>query len=472
VPVRGGPHAALALRLAVGLVERSGGSVTALRVELEGSSAAEVAREADELEAVIASAGNPGRVHQLVVRSDSVEQAILAQATSHQAIVMGAAAQADSESPFGPVVDTIRRQLDRQELVVVKTRIPGDLPRQQWEPMLPAVRAGQSDATLTTLVDKWFAENTFDSREFGDLRDLVRLKQRQRLTISLGLPTLDEAETIGEVIRTVREALMERHPLVDELVVIDSGSTDGTRAIAEALGVPVVLHREILPSYASLSGKGEALWKSLYVLSGDLIAWIDTDIRNIHPRFVYGVLGPLLKNPRIKYVKGFYRRPIRAGGLTLPTGGGRVTELTVRPLLNLFYPELSGIIQPLAGEYAARREVLEQLPFLTAYGVEIGQLIDVLHRFGLQSIGQVNLRRRLHRNRRLDVLARMAFSIVAVMLQRLESQGRLQLLADLNRSMKLIQYERDRFHIEIKAVDDLERPPMATLPEYRQRWRQ
>jgi glucosyl-3-phosphoglycerate synthase len=225
----------------------------------------------------------------------------------------------------------------------------------------------------------------------------------------------------------------------------------------------------VLPEHGGITGKGEALWKSLHVLTGDLVAWIDTDIRNIHPRFVYGILGPLLKDERVKYVKGFYKRPIRIGSEMLGTGGGRVTELTARPLLNLFYPELSGLIQPLAGEYAARREVIEQLPFFTGYGVEIALLIDLLERFGLQSIGQVDLHRRVHRNQRLASLSRMAATIAAVVLQRLEQSGRMQLRTELNRSMKLIQHERDRFHIEIKELEDVERPPIATLPEYNER---
>lgn len=163
---------------------------------------------------------------------------------------------------------------------------------------------------------------------------------------------------------------MDELPLLDEIALIDSGSTDNTVKIAEDLGVPAYVHQEILPEYCSFRGKGEALWKSLYVLKGDLIIWINTDIKNVHPGFVYGLLGPLLKEPDIHYVKGFYRRPIRVGRKLSASGGGRVTELTVRPLLNLFFPELSGIIQPLAGEYGGRREMLERVPFFTGYGVE------------------------------------------------------------------------------------------------------
>jgi nucleotide-binding universal stress UspA family protein len=466
VPVRGGPHAALALQLAVALAERAEGTVNALRVEPTNRTADDRAQEAEEFHAVLATSPRPERTHEKVVRNDSVEQAILAEAEGYQVVVMGAAAVGEPDSLFGPIADNVARQLSKQGLVIVKTRIPGDLPHEQWERLLPLGEVREPAPALSTVVDKWFAENTYDSREFEDLRELVRLKQRQNLTISLGLPALNEAETIGSIIKTVKSELMERFPLLDEIVLIDSCSTDETREIAEKLGVPVVVHQDILPEYGSQVGKGEALWKSLHVLKGDILAWIDTDIRNIHPRFVYGILGPLLKDERVKYVKGFYKRPIRIGREMSSAGGGRVTELTARPLLNLFYPELSGVIQPLSGEYAARREVVEQLPFFTGYAVEIGLLMDLLHRFGLQSIGQVDLHRRVHRNQRLPSLSKMAFTITAVVLQRLEEQGRIELHPDLNRSMKLIQHERDRFHIEIKAHEDIERPPIITLPEY------
>jgi glucosyl-3-phosphoglycerate synthase len=147
--------------------------------------------------------------------------------------------------------------------------------------------------------------------------------------------------------------------------------TDRTRAIAESLKIPVYVHQEVLPERGARSGKGEALWKSLYLTTGDILIWIDTDIVNIHPRFIYGLLGPLIMHPEIQFVKGFYRRPIKVNNRQQAGGGGRVTELTARPLLNLFFPELSGLIQPL-GEYGGRRTALEQMPFSSGYGVEIG----------------------------------------------------------------------------------------------------
>jgi glucosyl-3-phosphoglycerate synthase len=234
------------------------------------------------------------------------------------------------------------------------------------------------------------------------------------------------------------------------------------------MGIPVYIHQEVLPEAGPpVEGKGEALWKSLHILKGDIIAWVDTDVANMHPQFVYGIIGPLLREPRIGYVKGYYHRPIQTGDDLQHEGGGRVTELTVRPLLNLFFPLLSGLVQPLAGEYAGRREVLEQLPFYSGYGVETGLLIDLLERYGLAAIGQVNLEKRVHRNRSLADLSLTAFAIVQVILTRLEERARIELLEEVNRSMKLIRFEEDHLSLAVRHVRDIERPPIATIPAYR-----
>ncbi|MGH7920400.1 MAG: glucosyl-3-phosphoglycerate synthase, partial [Candidatus Dormibacteraceae bacterium] len=301
---------------------------------------------------------------------------------------------------------------------------------------------------------------------FRDVSRLVRLKEQQGLTISVGLPTLNEESTIGEVVSTLKTALMDEVPLVDELVVVDSGSDDRTVEVVRALGVPVHQHMAILPELGSFRGKGEALWKSLHLLRGDLVAWCDTDISNIHPQFIYGIVGPLLTDPRLAYVKGFYRRPLNFGGDLQTAGGGRVTELTARPILNLFYPELSGLLQPLSGEYAGRRELLERLPFFTGYGVEIGHLIDILDNFGLNRIAQSDLGLRIHRNQELFDLSKMSFAIMQVALKRLGDRHRIHLVDEINRSMKLIHYSEDRFFLELMDIEDWERPPLVTLPEY------
>ncbi len=330
------------------------------------------------------------------------------------------------------------------------------------------MRDPRASEWTSAAVERWFAANTFHAREFTDLGELVALKRRQGVTISLGLPALDEEPTIGHEIAILRKALMEDAPLLDEIVVIDSGSADRTVDVAHRLGVPSYQHAEILPGLGSYDGKGEALWKSLHVLRGDLIVWVDTDIRNIHPKFVYGLVGPLLREPRIGYVKGYYQRPIQMGGRRYETGGGRVTELTARPLLNLFFPELSGVIQPLAGEYAGRREILESLPFFTGYGVEIGLLIDILHRYGLSRIGQVNLDSRLHRNRELRSLSLMAFAIVQVVMTRLGERAGAALADQMNTAMKLISLNGG-LSLDVRELREVERPPIATFPAYRSR---
>jgi glucosyl-3-phosphoglycerate synthase len=296
------------------------------------------------------------------------------------------------------------------------------------------------------------------------------LKQAQNLTISLALPALNEEATVGTVISTVQKMLVEKFPLLDEIVLMDSNSTDRTREIAGSLGVPVYVHQDLLPQYGAREGKGEALWKSLYVTRGDIVIWIDSDIVNIHPRFVYGVLGPLLQDPRVQFVKGFYQRPLRSGRKVNSTGGGRVTELTARPLFNLFYPELSGVIQPLSGEYGGRRAALEQLTFYSGYGVETGLLIDVFEKFGLKAIAQVDLLERIHHNQSLQALSKMSFVIIQTMLSKLEKRFQRPILEEVNKSMKLIEYQNGAYYLNVQELAEQERAPMIELPEYCQRF--
>jgi glucosyl-3-phosphoglycerate synthase len=460
VPVRGGESARLALRVAVALAGRQG-RVTALHVYDPRQDPGSRELEAENFRSLLSAlAGAAPAV--LEVESANASSAIAVQARKHDVTVLGAYA----EAARSPVVVGSR-------LAATVRRLPGTVIVAKSSSTAPAlldvempIVARPVQADLAHLVDRWFAENTFHSREFRDLDRLVGMKRSQGLTISLGLPTLNEEASIARIIRVLREELVERHALLDEMVVIDSGSTDRTVAIAGDLGVPVVQHRDILPELSSFTGKGEALWKSLHHLTGDLVVWCDTDITNIHPQFVYGVLGPLLSDPRLGYVKGFYRRPLDFGGELQAEGGGRVTELAARPLINLFYPELSGLVQPLSGEYAARRELLERLPFFTGYGVEVGHLIDVLESFGLNRIGQVDLGVRIHRNQSLFDLSKMAFAILQVALKRLGDRHRIHLLEEVNRSMKLIRYNNDRFFVEVKEIEDWERPPMATIPGY------
>ncbi|MGC9328811.1 MAG: glucosyl-3-phosphoglycerate synthase, partial [Candidatus Hinthialibacter sp.] len=218
--------------------------------------------------------------------------------------------------------------------------------------------------------NSWLQTNTFHYSQFWDLLKLIEEKERQELTISLCIPTLNEEKTIGKEIVIFHSELMNRYPLLDEIAVIDSGSTDRTREIAANFGADVYLSAEILPDMGEKRGKGENLWKAIYQLKGDIIIYVDADIKNIHPRFVYGLAAPLIYRPEIQYVKAFYDRPLAMSHEIRPSGGGRVTEILIRPLFSLFFPELTDIIQPLSGEYAVRRRVLEQIPFPIGYGVE------------------------------------------------------------------------------------------------------
>jgi glucosyl-3-phosphoglycerate synthase len=312
--------------------------------------------------------------------------------------------------------------------------------------------------------------NTFRHDQFKDKAKLVELKEKQGVRISLAFPTLNEEATVGKEILVLKTELMERFPLLDEIAVIDSGSTDTTRQVAENLGARFFPSKDILKKYGSHRGKGENLWKSLYVLSGDIIVWIDADISNIAPKFVYGLVGPLLCNPRISYVKAFYERPFRTPDCLIPSGGGRVTEILVRPLFSLFYPELACLIQPLSGEYAGRRILLEKLPFSVGYGVEVGHLLDIYHRFGADSIAQVNMDSRLHRNQSIQALGRMSFGILNTFLQRLEKYGEARLIEEIQKSHISVSAANSRHEISQAEIPFIERPPIVEIEEYRKKF--
>jgi nucleotide-binding universal stress UspA family protein len=477
VPVRGGPHAELAMRLALDLARRFEAQVVVMHIVPKGIGQRARERESVALDRFIREHGGTKRVKPLLKEASSIRNAIIREANNHDLVVMGAAAQAveagagaDGRYLFGSVPEAVATRA-RSTVIVVKTRQKLGLSTfeelRAAEGTLAAADAyAERSRSLPNIVDKWFAENTFHAHEFSDIRKLVGMKEKQGVTISVGLPALNEEKTIGLVIKRVRAALMERYPLIDQMIVIDSASQDRTVEIARDLGVEVVQHAEILPEVGSRRGKGEALWKSLHVLDGDIVAWIDTDISNIQPRFVYGLLGPLLREPRIQYVKGFYQRPIKQGSTVVSEGGGRVTELMARPLINVFFPELSGMIQPLAGEYAGRRALLESLPFFTGYAVEIGLLVDILEQAGLQALGQVDLERRLHRNQPLGNLSQMAFVILHAAIRKLEERHRIELLTEVGQSMKVIAQDDETFRLEVREIADELRPPMLTVPAY------
>jgi glucosyl-3-phosphoglycerate synthase len=272
--------------------------------------------------------------------------------------------------------------------------------------------------------------------------------------VSVCLPARDEEATIGPIVASVRHHLVDNDHLVDEVVVIDDGSTDATAEVARAEGALVLAADEILPDLPPGSGKGNALWLSLYACEGDIICWLDADVRNFGPHFVTRLVAPMLMDPTIGYVKGYYRRPLYGEA----TGGGRVTELMARPLLSSLFPHLSRFVQPLAGEYAGRRELLESVPFVEGYGVEIGLLIDLVARFGLDAVTQVDLDVREHRNRPLEELGPQA---MAVLITGLRRAG----VPVDRRLAELIRFDSNR-DIERVAVEIRERPPMITVPAY------
>ncbi|MFJ2025763.1 glucosyl-3-phosphoglycerate synthase [Streptomyces sp. NPDC087897] len=310
-------------------------------------------------------------------------------------------------------------------------------------------------------VERWLTRRSWSSgdRPLNRLAD-ARTADPRRTTVSVVLPALNEEATVGAIVATIRRELMEKVRLVDELVVIDSGSTDATAAVARAAGARVVHRDAILPRIPALPGKGEVLWRSLLVTSGEIVCFVDADLRDFSADFVSGTVGPLLTDPAIQFVKAMYDRPLGdAAGQ-----GGRVTELVARPLLNLHWPQLAGFVQPLGGEYAVRRSLLERLPFPVGYGVELGLLVDALHTVGLDALAQVDVGVRLHRHQDGQALGRMAAAIYRTAQLRL-SRGHLV-------RPSLTQFERGEggFVPRTHPVDTEERPPMREIAEYAERW--
>ncbi len=317
----------------------------------------------------------------------------------------------------------------------------------------------------------WIQSNTFHHSEFKNLDRLVAAKRQKNLTISLCLPTLNEQRTIAKEIVIMKSELMTRYPLIDEIVVVDSGSTDNTRKIARSYDVGVHEADNILPHLARYRGKGENLWKALYITKGEIIVYIDADIKNIHHRFAYGLLGPLLLSDRIRFSKAFYDRPISMGdNKWRPTGGGRVTELVTRPLFSLFMPDLTQFVQPLSGEYAGYRSIFEAIPFHIGYGVETGMLIDIHEKWGLDVMAQVDLDRRVHKNQDTKALGRMSFVIIKTFLKRIQKLDRVEVKQALFDEMIQYHLVDEKLRPDIYTLEENERPPMITIPEYQEKF--
>ncbi|HEV7897063.1 MAG TPA: glucosyl-3-phosphoglycerate synthase [Planosporangium sp.] len=302
----------------------------------------------------------------------------------------------------------------------------------------------------------WFDRRTSSWRDWT-LDRVVRHKGDT--TISVVLATLDDEPTVGEIVGGVR-ILADQTGLVDEVIVVDSGSQDGTVKVANEAGATVYHHRDILPEHDARQGKGCAQWKALMVARGDLIVYVDADLAEFRSYFVTGLLGPLLTEPDVSLVKACYDRPRQDASAIW---GGQVTELMARPLLNVYFPELAGMVQPLAGEYAARRSLLETLPFAAGHGVEAGLLLDTVLESGLDAVAQVDLGQRTHGRRDTAVLGEMAVSILHTVLERVHpNDPRWDTLTQFTRA-------KDAITAVDRPVGGEQRPPMVTIPEYAQR---
>jgi glucosyl-3-phosphoglycerate synthase len=303
------------------------------------------------------------------------------------------------------------------------------------------------------VIEQWFARRTWQDPRWT-VEELVAAKAGRR--VSVVLPALDEEATVGAIVTAIVPLTRGPAPLVDELVVVDSGSTDRTMEVAAEAGARVVLRTDVLPHLEPVPGKGEVLWRALAATNGDLVCYLDSDLVDFDPAFVPALLGPLLTERGVALVKGFYRRPLRLETAEADTGGGRVTELLVRPLLAALRPELAGVVQPLGGEYAGTRELLESVPYAPGYGVEIGLLLDTWSRLGLDGLAQVNLGVRKHRNRSLLQLGVMARQILAAALARCG-------VPDTGGALTQFVQIGGEWLPSVSAVGTGERPPMREV---------
>jgi glucosyl-3-phosphoglycerate synthase len=309
-----------------------------------------------------------------------------------------------------------------------------------------------ADASSAPAVADWLARRSYDAGDFPLDRLLAA---KGATTVSVVLPAREVAETIGPALAAL--APLRASGLVDELLVIDAASADGTAAVAAQAGATVVQESEVLAEHGPARGKGDALWRAVRVTRGELVAFVDADSAGFDPRFVLGLLGPLLTDADVAFVKGAYRRPLTVGAETLPEGGGRVTELLARPLLNLHLPELAGVVQPLAGEVAARRSLLEALPFPVGYGVEIANLIDALRRVGLDALAQVDLGTRRNAHQPLHALSAMAYAVLVAAERRIHGEP-----ADATPPPPLARPAPDG-SLALTEVAVEERPPLRSL---------
>jgi glucosyl-3-phosphoglycerate synthase len=305
----------------------------------------------------------------------------------------------------------------------------------------------------------------FRHEDFLPLASLAEKKQSSNTTASLVLPTLNEAKTVGYIIEKARKELMEDVRLLDEIIVMDSSSSDATARVARKAGATVYDVPDVAPHHPTPLGKGSALWKAQFVAAGDIIVCVDADISNFQSHFVYGLIGPFLVDRDIIFAKAFYNRPLMLDNRVFKDYGGRVTEILVRPLLCAFMPELAEIFEPLSGEYAFRRKPVERIPFSSGYGVEIGMIFDISRTFGLSRFVQVDMGTRCHRNRPVSELSRMALGIIQTVFRKLERENVLTLRTPVARTM----ISRSAQGMERTTISEIELPGKAYLACLEQR---
>ncbi len=320
---------------------------------------------------------------------------------------------------------------------------------------------------------EWFSDRSYDHAQFSDLEDMGRRKGELDLTVSLVLPCRNVADTIGGILDQIH-AVNERAgggsggPLVDQVLAVDADSADGTAEVAARHGAEVYSENELMSNHGGAHGKGDAMWRSLSVARGDLVMFVDADTKDFKPQLVYGVLGPILYVPQVRYVKAAYRRPFKSHETVEVDGGGRVTELSAKPLFNLFYPELAGFVQPLAGEFVADRDLFSSIPFLTGYAVETGIMIDVLGKVGLGAMAQVDLGERQNRHQHLRDLSRMSYAVLRVVARRMRQDGRLNQARDPNAPVSPFQFSEylhavatpEGLKLQEYVEELVERPPI------------
>jgi glucosyl-3-phosphoglycerate synthase len=322
---------------------------------------------------------------------------------------------------------------------------------------------------MSMTVWEWFEQRSYHYRDYQGLGRSSG-NGAERPSTTLIFPARNVAGTIGTILSVVQD-LRDRTGLPDQVIVVDADSPDGTAEVARAHGAEVYSENELMRDYGPAQGKGDAMWRALSVARGDIVMFADADSDDFEEHFVYGTLGPLLADPQLQFVKGAFRRPFKQGEEKILDGGGRVTELMAKPLINLFYPEITGFVQPLAGEFAARREVLSSVPFFTGYGVEIGMLIDVFEQVGLSAMAQVDLGTRQNRHQSLASLSRMSSVVLRTVAAR---EGLAQRFEEtLNGAMPGLWVQPDTYLHAVATEEGLrldehlnelvERPPLISL---------